>query len=149
MTDGRTPEALAVREYIFDDYRIDVAAYQLWRGDHLITLTPKVFGTLAVLIQHRDRAITGAAISEDLTAARRCRTRSSATKYETFVDATRDLEGDTAPCEERYEAGSAIDERTTRHQGHAVSQRKRNRLKKSSDGSRPCRQSSITGFRSN
>jgi len=58
MTDGRTPEALAVREYIFDDYRIDVAAYQLWRGDHLIPLTPKVFDTLAVLIQHRDRAIS-------------------------------------------------------------------------------------------
>jgi len=53
MTSG-----VVVREYVFDDYRMDVEAYQLWRGDHLITLTPKSFDVLAVLIEHHDRAVS-------------------------------------------------------------------------------------------
>jgi len=55
---GGTADPMAVREYLFGDYRFDVATFQLWRGDHPITLTPKIFDTLAVLIQHRDRAVS-------------------------------------------------------------------------------------------
>ncbi len=64
-----------VREYVFGDYRIDLANYQLWHGDHPVTLAPKVFDILAVLIQHRDRAVSkdellssvwlGASVTED------------------------------------------------------------------------------------
>ncbi len=57
MTPVRHPEPLTVRQYLFGDYRMDMAAYQLWRGNDLITLMPKVFDTLAVLIQHRDRVV--------------------------------------------------------------------------------------------
>jgi len=55
---GRTVEPAGIREYSFGDYRIDLASYQLWQRGLAITLTPKVFDTLVVLIQHRDRAVT-------------------------------------------------------------------------------------------
>ncbi len=58
MIDGRTVEPLIAREYVFGEYRVDVGAYKLWRRNRLIVLPPRVFDTLAVLIQHRDRAVS-------------------------------------------------------------------------------------------
>jgi len=58
MMESRNTDRAIVREFIFGEYRLDVAAYQLWRGDSPITLTPKAFDTLAVLIQYRDRAVS-------------------------------------------------------------------------------------------
>jgi len=55
---GRIAGLTLARAYIFGDYRVDVVAFQLWRRDQLITLTPKAFDTLAALIQHRDRAVS-------------------------------------------------------------------------------------------
>ena len=58
MTAGNAAEPEVVHEYVFGDYRIDLGSYQLWRGEQPITLTPKNFDTLAVLIRHRDRAVS-------------------------------------------------------------------------------------------
>ncbi len=58
MTGGRTAEITEVHEYVFGDYRINLTAFQLWRGGQPITLTPKAFDTLAALIRHRDRAVS-------------------------------------------------------------------------------------------
>src|SRR5258708_5224830 len=55
---GRNVEPVGVRGYVFGEYRIDLGGYELWQGDRPITLTPKVFDTLVVLIQHRDRAVS-------------------------------------------------------------------------------------------
>src|ERR1700676_2863876 len=56
--DQMSVESRVIREYVFGDYRVELAAYQLWLGNNPITLTPKVFDTLLVLIQHRDRAVS-------------------------------------------------------------------------------------------
>jgi DNA-binding winged helix-turn-helix (wHTH) protein len=44
-------------EYLFGPFRLDVASMQLWRGDDLVTITPKAFDTLLVLIANRDRLL--------------------------------------------------------------------------------------------
>jgi Tol biopolymer transport system component/DNA-binding winged helix-turn-helix (wHTH) protein len=48
----------SVPSYVFGPYRLDVSSLQLWRGDALVPLPPKVFDTLLVLIAHRDRLVT-------------------------------------------------------------------------------------------
>ncbi len=58
MIEGRTVESPPVHEYVFGDFRIDFAAFQLWRGNQAISLTPKGFDTLALLIKNRDRAVS-------------------------------------------------------------------------------------------
>jgi DNA-binding winged helix-turn-helix (wHTH) protein/Tol biopolymer transport system component len=47
-----------VQGYIFGQFRVDVTAYQLFRDGAVVTLTPKAFDTLLVLIKNRDRAVT-------------------------------------------------------------------------------------------
>lgn len=42
----------------FADFRVDVGKRLLLRGDEPVSLTPKVFDTLLVLIQHRDEVLT-------------------------------------------------------------------------------------------
>ncbi|MBO9662686.1 winged helix-turn-helix domain-containing protein [Dokdonella sp.] len=43
--------------YRFGDYRIDPSARELQHAGELVVLSPKVFDSLAYLIEHRDRAI--------------------------------------------------------------------------------------------
>ncbi len=51
-------EESVIREYRFNGYRMDLAKYELWHGDQLLPVTTRVFDTLAVLISHRDRAVS-------------------------------------------------------------------------------------------
>src|SRR4051794_20555996 len=53
-----SPEAGLVREYAFGPFRIDVAYCQLWRGEELISLTPKAYDTLVFLVRHRDHVVS-------------------------------------------------------------------------------------------
>ena len=46
----------AVR-YRFDDYLLDAAARELWRGGERVAIPPKSLECLAYLLQHRDRAV--------------------------------------------------------------------------------------------
>ena len=48
---------MASISYFFDDFRLDVQSRELWHGSQLIMLAPRVFGCLAYLIEHRDRAV--------------------------------------------------------------------------------------------
>lgn len=43
--------------YTFDEYRIDPARRELWRGDAQVSVQPKAFECLAYLIEHRDRVV--------------------------------------------------------------------------------------------
>jgi DNA-binding response OmpR family regulator len=39
----------------FDDYSLDVARRELWRGSEPVVVEPQVFDLLAYLMQHPDR----------------------------------------------------------------------------------------------
>jgi DNA-binding winged helix-turn-helix (wHTH) protein/tetratricopeptide (TPR) repeat protein len=43
--------------YRFGDYRLDIAARELWRADEQVAIAAKAFECLAYLLQHRDRAV--------------------------------------------------------------------------------------------
>src|SRR4051812_21272115 len=47
----------ADERYLFADFRLDVPARELRRGDELIPLTAKAFDTLVVLVRNRDRVV--------------------------------------------------------------------------------------------
>lgn len=49
-----TPPA---RAYRFDEFRLDVAARELWRGEEEVSLRRKVFDCLVYLVEHRDRVV--------------------------------------------------------------------------------------------
>jgi DNA-binding winged helix-turn-helix (wHTH) protein len=44
--------------YQFDDYALDTNTRTLRCGDELVDLTPKVFTTLLVLVENRDKVLT-------------------------------------------------------------------------------------------
>jgi DNA-binding winged helix-turn-helix (wHTH) protein len=44
--------------YAFGEYRLDVGARQLHRGDAALHLSPKAFDLLALLLQHRERVLS-------------------------------------------------------------------------------------------
>jgi DNA-binding winged helix-turn-helix (wHTH) protein len=43
--------------YVFDDYTLNMPLYKLCRAGVWVRLEPKVFGTLAYLLQHRQRVV--------------------------------------------------------------------------------------------
>lgn len=43
--------------YVFGTYRLAPARRELFDGDRLLTVQPRVFDTLTYLLQHRDRAV--------------------------------------------------------------------------------------------
>jgi Tol biopolymer transport system component/DNA-binding winged helix-turn-helix (wHTH) protein len=45
------------RLYEFDDFRVDPEQKCLWRGDDLVSLTPKAFETLVVLLENKGRVV--------------------------------------------------------------------------------------------
>jgi eukaryotic-like serine/threonine-protein kinase len=49
---------IAVRAYVFGDFRIDTYSFQLFRNDAAVPLPPKAFDTLLNLVRHRDRTVT-------------------------------------------------------------------------------------------
>ncbi|HEU4662878.1 MAG TPA: winged helix-turn-helix domain-containing protein [Dokdonella sp.] len=44
-------------QFRFDEFRLDPARRELWRGDALLSLPPKAFDCIAYLIEHRARAV--------------------------------------------------------------------------------------------
>ncbi|HEY6942884.1 transcriptional regulator, partial [Dokdonella sp.] len=44
-------------QFRFDQFRLDPARRELWRGDELLSLPPKAFDCIAYLIEHRARAV--------------------------------------------------------------------------------------------
>lgn len=46
-----------MHQFRFDDFRLDPARRELWRGDALLALPPKAFDCIAYLIEHRERAV--------------------------------------------------------------------------------------------
>jgi DNA-binding winged helix-turn-helix (wHTH) protein/Tol biopolymer transport system component len=47
----------AVQAYVFGAFKIDLATFELSRDDHVLTITPKAFDTLLMLVQNRNRAV--------------------------------------------------------------------------------------------
>jgi len=54
-TNSRRP---AIVEYRFGPFRMDLASMQLWKDTALVSLAPKAFDTLRVLIANRDRVVS-------------------------------------------------------------------------------------------
>jgi len=50
------PEPL-VRTFVFGQFRVDVTTYELWRDDEIVTISPKAFDTLLILVRNRVRAV--------------------------------------------------------------------------------------------
>jgi DNA-binding winged helix-turn-helix (wHTH) protein/Tol biopolymer transport system component len=67
MSQPRTGEVIAtgrpgdheplVRTFVFGQFRVDVTTYELWRNDDLVTISPKAFDTLLILVRNRIRAV--------------------------------------------------------------------------------------------
>ena len=54
------------RFYIFDGFRLDAAERLLFRGDREVTLTPKVFDTLLVLLENSSHVLTKKELMEQV-----------------------------------------------------------------------------------
>lgn len=54
--------------YEFDEFRVDTAQKCLWHADQLVSLTPKAFETLLVLIKHRGEIVSKDRILEEVWA---------------------------------------------------------------------------------
>ena len=52
--------------YEFDEFRVDTAQKCLWHADQLVSLTPKAFDTLLVLIRHRGEIVSKDRILEEV-----------------------------------------------------------------------------------
>jgi DNA-binding winged helix-turn-helix (wHTH) protein len=46
-----------LRQFLFDEFRLDPARRELWRGDERLALPPKAFDCVAYLVEHRARAV--------------------------------------------------------------------------------------------
>ncbi|HEY0229871.1 MAG TPA: transcriptional regulator [Dokdonella sp.] len=46
-----------MRQFLFDEFRLDPARRELWRGDERLALPPKAFDCIAYLVEHRARAV--------------------------------------------------------------------------------------------
>jgi DNA-binding winged helix-turn-helix (wHTH) protein len=49
---------MPARAYRFGAFRLDIDKRELWRADACVSLQPKVFDTLAYLLEHRDAAVS-------------------------------------------------------------------------------------------
>jgi Tol biopolymer transport system component/DNA-binding winged helix-turn-helix (wHTH) protein len=54
--------------YEFDEFRVDTGQKCLWHADQLVSLTPKAFETLLVLIKHRGKIVSKDALLEEVWA---------------------------------------------------------------------------------
>jgi eukaryotic-like serine/threonine-protein kinase len=52
------PTDASVRAYIFDRFRVDFMTYELHRDDELVTISPRAFDVLLMLIRNRERAVS-------------------------------------------------------------------------------------------
>jgi len=46
-----------LHQFLFDEFRLDPARRELWRGDERLALPPKAFDCIAYLVEHRARAV--------------------------------------------------------------------------------------------
>jgi Tol biopolymer transport system component/DNA-binding winged helix-turn-helix (wHTH) protein len=46
-----------VRTYAFGQFKVEVTTYELWRDSDLVTVSPKAFDTLLILVRNRARAV--------------------------------------------------------------------------------------------
>ncbi len=46
-----------MHQFLFDEFRLDPARRELWRGDERLALPPKAFDCIAYLVEHRTRAV--------------------------------------------------------------------------------------------
>lgn len=46
------------RQFAFAAFRLDPVSQQLWRGDELVPLRPKLFAVLHHLLEHAGRLVT-------------------------------------------------------------------------------------------
>ena len=53
------------RQFVFAPFRLDPVNQELWRGEELVPLRPKLFAVLRRLLEHAGRLVT----REDLRAA--------------------------------------------------------------------------------
>ena len=53
------------RQFVFAPFRLDPVSQQLWRGEELVPLRPKLFAVLRRLLEHAGRLVT----REELRAA--------------------------------------------------------------------------------
>ena len=58
--------------YSFDTFRMDVLERRLWHDDELVSLTPKAFDTLLVLLENKGRIVDFERDHQGQSARRRC-----------------------------------------------------------------------------
>src|SRR5262245_9375837 len=83
---------MAEREFVFAPFRLDPASQQLWRGEELVALRPKLFAVLRHLLEHAGRLVT----REELRAAVWPSTVVSESVMRGTIRELRDLLGDDA-----------------------------------------------------
>ena len=54
--------ATVPRQWSFGPFRLDAANARLWRGDHVVPLSPKAFEVLRVLVMHGGALVTKQAL---------------------------------------------------------------------------------------
>src|SRR5690349_20356032 len=94
------------RQFVFAPFRLDPASQQLWRGEELIPLRPKLFAALHHLLQHAGRLVT----RDELRAAVWPATAVSESVLRGAIRELRDVLGDDAAAARFIE--------TIPHRGH-------------------------------
>jgi len=46
------------RQFVFAPFRLDPVSQELWRGEQLVALRPKLFAVLRHLLEHAGRLVT-------------------------------------------------------------------------------------------
>jgi DNA-binding winged helix-turn-helix (wHTH) protein/predicted ATPase len=80
------------RQFVFASFRLDPASQQLWRGEELVALRPKLFAVLHRLLEHAGRLVT----REELRAAVWPKTVISESVLRGTIRELRDALGDDA-----------------------------------------------------
>src|SRR5262245_58467520 len=83
---------METRVFIFEPFRLDSAGQQLWHGETLVALRPKLLAVLCHLLEHAGRLVT----REELRAAVWPRTVVSESVVRGTIRDLRDVLGDDA-----------------------------------------------------
>src|SRR5262249_53165539 len=90
-TEGNTGRGMD-REFVFASFRLSPANQQLWQGEELVPLRPKLFSVLRHLVEHAGRLVT----REELRTAAWARTVVSESVLRGTIRELRDVLGDDA-----------------------------------------------------
>src|SRR5262245_57251171 len=85
-------EGMAVQQFVFNPFRLDLVNEQLWEGEELVPLRPKLFAVLRYLAEHAGRLVT----REELHAAVWPATVVSESVLRGMIRELRDILGDDA-----------------------------------------------------